>query len=241
MFITITKNFEHLGTAYEVGQLLDVENSVGADFIQHKVAEHTKFKSSAERLAAREAERARLNPVPPATVFWAVKKGRLTDRWAVIASCSRPNCSTFYYDDDPGKITEKQGVEEGFFGVKVTRKNGSIENQHFTHSCSGTAPEKVPANICAEYRRVKKSENIPTLGADEVHYYQNCQKSKGDGERVDLYAPQTINGVVVGPPILSEHPVHPKHNNYGHENFQPNPGDGQKADLAPLNPVFKKQ
>jgi hypothetical protein len=239
MFITITKNFEHLGTAYKVGQLLDVENSVGADFIQHKVAEHTKFKSSAERLAAREAERARLNPVPPATVVWAVKKGMLTERWAITASCSRPNCSAFYFDSDPGQITEQQGVDEGFFGQKVSRKNGSIENQNFIHSCSGTAPEKVPTNICDQYRKLFKQPAL--VGTDMVNYYANCQPSKGDGEPVDLYAPQTINGVVVGPPILNEHPVHPKHNNYGHENFQPTPGDGQPADLSKLSPVFKKQ
>jgi hypothetical protein len=72
-------------------------------------------------------------------------------------------------------------------------------------------------------------------------YYHKCAKSKGDGEPVDLYAPQKINGVVVGPPVLFDHPVNAKHNNYGHENFQPNPGDGQKADLSTLSPAFKRQ
>lgn len=222
MFITITKNFEHLGTTYQLGQLLDVENSVGADFIQHKCAEHAKFKSAAERLAAREAERARLNPVPPATVAWAVVNGTFTERYFISAKCSRPNCTLLHYDAPPSE---------------------TLEQIQFLHSCGGFAPEKIPAAICAQYRNLFKP-SVPgtdNVSLDLVHYYHNCQKSKGDGERVDLYAPQMINGVVVGPPILGSHPINTKHNNYGWENARPNPGDGQKADLSAASPVFAKK
>lgn len=218
MFITITKNFEHLGTAYKVGQLLDVENSVGADFIQHKVAEHTKFKSSAERLAAREAERTRLNPIPPATVTWACVKGMLSERYYIGAKCSRANCTALAYDAPP---------------------SAALEAITFLHSCGGFAPEKIPAAICDQYRKLFAP--LTEVGADVANYFHNCAKSKGDGERVDLYAPKKINGVVVGPPVLFDHPVNAKHNNYGWENARPNPGDGQKMDLTPSNPVFKKK
>jgi hypothetical protein len=198
-------------------------------------------RGSAEWLHDMKERSEALNPPAQSKVTWTVKKGMLTERWAVLASCSRPNCSAFYFDGDPGQIIEKKGIEEGFFGQKVSRTNGSIENQSFIHSCSGTAPEKIPASICAEYRSKKKSENIATLGADEAHFYKNCQPSKGDGERVDLYAPQTINGVVVGPPVLFDHPINSKHNNYGWENALPSRGDGQPADLSAVNPVFKKK
>jgi hypothetical protein len=70
------------------------------------------------------------------------------------------------------------------------------------------------------------------------HYAARPQKSLP----VDLHGPQkNEHGVIVGPPIIGGHPVNPKHNNYGRENFQPTPGDGQKADLSKLSPVFKKQ
>ncbi len=117
--------------------------------------------------------------------------------------------------------------------------SSSLESLTFCHSCGGTAPEKIPAAVAAQYRNLFK---LPAeVSLDLVNYYHNCQKSKGDGEPVDLYAPQTINGVVVGPPALSDHVVNPKYNNYGRENFQPTPGDGQKMDLTPSNPVFKKK
>jgi hypothetical protein len=221
------------------GTIEHLQPSIANTLIAAGLAELIPFKNYVERLQEEEAVRQSSLPQAAPTVKWVVKKGMLTERWAITASCSRPNCSAFYFDSDPGQITEKQGVEEGFFGQKVSRKNGSIENQHFIHSCSGTAPEKVPTNICDQYRKLFKQPAL--VGADEANFYKNCQPSKGDGERVDLYAPQTINGVVVGPPILSEHPVNPKHNNYGWENARPNPGDGQPADLSAVNPVFKKK
>jgi hypothetical protein len=217
MFITITKNFEHLGTAYKVGQLLDVENSVGADFIQHKVAEHTKFKSASERLAAREAERARLNPVPPATVVWAVVKGAVSERYHISAKCSRANCTSVLYDAPP---------------------SSSLEQLQFLHSCGGSAPENIPAAVAAQYRNLFTPATEMTADVAAYHYAARPQKSLP----VDLHGPQkNEHGVIVGPPIIGGHPVNPKHNNYGRENFQPTPGDGQKMDLTPINPVFKKK
>jgi hypothetical protein len=223
------------------GTIEHLQPSIANTLIAAGLAELIPFKNYVERLQEEEAVRQSSLPQAAPTVKWVVKKGMLTERWAITASCSRPNCSAFYFDGDPGKIIDKKGVEEGFFSIKSTRTNGSIENQSFIHSCSGTASEKIPASICAEYRAKKKSENITTVGADEAHFYKNCQPSKGDGERVDLYAPQTINGVVVGPPVLFDHPVNTKHNNYGWENARPSPGDGQPADLSAVNPVFKKK
>jgi len=136
----------------------------------------------AERIEQSRAAEPKLAPVK---VLWSVVKGAITDRWAIRAKCSRPNCSEFFFDGDPGKIIEQKG--SGDFGsLKFTRKNVSIENQCFIHSCSGTAPEKVPAGICAEYRAKKQTENGTVMGADEVNYYQNCQKSKGDGEKMSV-------------------------------------------------------
>ena len=98
----------------------------------------------------------------------------------------------------------------------------------FYHSCDGFAQENIPAAVAAQYRNLFKQP--AEVGADVANYFHNCVKSKGDGERVDLYAPQTINGVVVGSPVLFDHPVNSKFNNYGWENARPNPGDGQKMD-----------
>jgi hypothetical protein len=218
MEIIITKTFEDLGTTYQVDTRHHVATSVAERYIQHKVAERYKYKSVAERLSSEEAERARLNPVPPASVVWKVVKGAISERYHISAKCSRANCTSVIYDAPPSP---------------------SLEALTFCHSCGGSAPEKIPAAVAAQYRNLFK---VPAeCTADLADYYHKCAKSKGDGEPVDLYAPQKINGVVVGPPVLFDHPVNAKHNNYGHENFQPNPGDGQKADLAPSNPVFKKK
>jgi hypothetical protein len=136
----------------------------------------------AERIEQSRAAEPKLAPVK---VLWSVVKGAITDRWAIRAKCSRPNCSDFFFDGDPGKIAAQQSSEL-LNGLKVTHKHVTVENQQFIHSCSGTAPEKVPAGICAEYRAKKKAETSIGMGADEANYYQNCQKSKGDGEKMPI-------------------------------------------------------
>ena len=217
MEIIITKTFDDLGTTYQVGTRHHVATSVAERYIQHKVADRYKYKSVAERLSSEEAERARLNPVAPAAVTWAVKKGALRERYYISAKCSRANCTVLAYDAPPSTV---------------------LESLTFCHSCGGFAPEKIPAAICDQYRKLFTP--LAEVGADVANYYHNCAKSKGDGERVDLYAPQKINGVIVGPPVLFDHPVNAKFNNYGHENFQPNPGDGQPVDHSKLRIQFEQ-
>jgi len=218
MEIIITKTFDDLGTTYQVGTRHHVATSVAERYIQHKVADRYKYKSVAERLSSEEAERQRSLPQIPAAVQWAVKKGALRECYYISAKCSRANCTVLAYDAPP---------------------SASLESITFYHSCGGFAPEKIPAAICDQYRKLFAP--AAEVGADVANYFHNCAKSKGDGERVDLYAPKKINGVVVGPPVLFDHPVNAKHNNYGWENARPNPGDGQPADLSAVNPVFKKK
>jgi hypothetical protein len=85
MEIIITKTFDDLGTTYQVGTRHHVATSVAERYIQHKVAERYKYKSVAERLSSEEAERARLNPVAPAAVTWAVVKGAVSERYHISA------------------------------------------------------------------------------------------------------------------------------------------------------------
>ena len=218
MEIIVTKTFEDLGTTYEVGTRHHVATSVAERYIQHKVADRYKYKSVAERLSSEEAERQRSLPQIPVTVQWACVKGMLSERYYISAKCSRANCTALAYDAPP---------------------SAALEAITFLHSCGGYAPEQIPAAICDQYRKLFKPAAL--VGADLVNYYKNCQPSKGDGRPVDLYAPQTINGVVVGPPALSDHPVNPQHNNYGWENFRPNPGDGQPVDHSKLKLSSSKE
>jgi hypothetical protein len=217
MEIIITKTFDDLGTTYQVGTRHHVATSVAERYIQHKVAERYKYKSVAERLSSEEAERARLNPVPPAKVVWTVVKGAVSERYHISAKCSRANCTSVLYDAPP---------------------SSSLEQLQFLHSCGGSAPEHIPAAVAAQYRNLFTPATEMTADVAAYHYAARPQKSLP----VDLHGPQkNEHGVIVGPPIIGGHPVSPKHNNYGRENYQPTPGDGQKMDLTSSNPVFKKK
>lgn len=218
MYIHILKTFDDLGTSYQAGQKLHVPTSLGERYVFAGVAEQVKYKSYVDRLQAEEAERQRSLPQIPEAVQWACVKGAFSEHYHISAKCSRANCTSLAYDAPP---------------------SASLESITFYHSCGGFAPEKIPAAICNQYRKLFAP--VAEVGADVANYFHNCAKSKGDGERVDLYAPKKINGVVVGPPVLFDHPVNAKHNNYGWENARPNPGDGQPADLSAVNPVFKKK
>jgi len=194
----------------------DLKPEIAIPLIGGGFAEEIKYKNYIERLASL-SKMNQAAEIPP-TVQWAVVKGAISEQYHISAKCSRANCTALLYDAPP---------------------SSSLESLTFCHSCGGSAPEKIPAAVAAQYRNLFK---VPAeCTADLADYYHKCAKSKGDGEPVDLYAPQKINGVVVGPPVLFDHPVNAKHNNYGHENFQPNPGDGQKADLSTLSPAFKRQ
>jgi hypothetical protein len=166
-------------------------------------------------------------PLADAQVTWLVAKGALTERYGITARCSRANCSSFFFDGHP------DAWRDGHY---------LLEHLEFVHSCGGGAPVQVPESICKEYRRVKSTlENIPTVSADVANYHHLCHKSKGDGERVDVFSPRNEGGFML-PPIVGPRTgiADPKHNNYGSGNFQPSPGDGQKMDLSPLSPLFKK-
>jgi hypothetical protein len=175
-------------------------------------------RGSAEWLRDMKERSEALNPPVQPKVTWSVGKGDRNGRYFISAKCSNPQCSEFFYDGAPN----------------------SADKLTFVHSCSGTAPERIPVEVSDQYRKLFK---LPALGAelpaDEAafHYAARPQPSRP----VDLYAPQkNEQGDIVGPPILGGHPVDPKHSNYGIGNFQPSPGDGQKADLSKLSPVFKK-
>jgi hypothetical protein len=175
----------------------------------------------------KERSAAFAEPQPVAQVSWLVAKGALTERYGITARCSRANCSSFFFDGEPSAWRDGHYV---------------LEHLEFIHSCGGGPPVQVPASICKEYRRVKSTvENVSTVTADVVNYHRNCHKTPGDGERVDVFNPRNEGGFVL-PPIVGPRTgaADPRHNNYGSGNFQPSPGDGQKADLSALSPLFKK-
>jgi hypothetical protein len=176
----------------------------------------------------KERSAAFAEPQRAAQVSWLVAKGSLTERYAITARCSRANCSSFFFDGDPDTWRDGHYL---------------LEHLEFVHSCGGAAPVQVPASICKEYRGVKSTmENGGTISADVANYHRNCQKNKGDGERVDVFNARNEDGFVL-PPIVGPRTgaADPRHNNYGSGNLQPSPGDGQSADLSKLSPVFSKK
>jgi hypothetical protein len=199
------------------GTIEHLQPSIANTLIAAGLAELIPFKNYVERLQEEEAVRQSSLPQVTSNVTWAVVKGAFSERYHISAKCSRTNCTALAYDAPPSL---------------------ALESITFYHSCGGSAPEKIPAAVAAQYRNLFKPPAEVSL--DLVNYYHNCHKSKGDGERVDLYAPQKINGVVVGPPVLFDHPVNPAHNNYGWENARPNPGDGQPADHSKLKTQFEQ-
>src|SRR5580704_9175338 len=121
----------------------------------------------------KERTAAYAEPQPAAQVTWLVAKGALTERYGITARCSRANCSSFFFDGHP------DAWRDGHY---------LLEHLEFVHSCGAAAPVQVPESICKEYRRVKSTlENIPTVSADVANYHHLCHKSKGDGERVDVF------------------------------------------------------
>ena len=199
------------------GTIEHLQPSIANTLIAAGLAELIPYKNHIECLQEEEAARQSSLPQVTAKVTWAVVKGAFSERYHIGAKCSRTNCTALAYDAPP---------------------SSSLESLTFLHSCGGFAPEKIPAAVCDQYRKLFMP--LTDVGADCANYFRHCAKSKGDGERVDLYAPQKINGVVVGPPVLFDHPVNPAHNNYGWENARPNPGDGQPADHSKLKSQFEQ-
>ena len=112
-------------------------NLSGERYVFAGVAEQVKYKSYVDRLQAEEAEHARRNPIPPATVVWAVVKGMLSERYYISAKCSRANCTALAYDAPP---------------------SSSLEQLQFLHSCDGSAPADLPAAVAAQYRNLFSSQ-----------------------------------------------------------------------------------
>jgi hypothetical protein len=165
-------------------------------------------RGSAEWLRDMKERSAALNPQVQSTVTWSVGKGDRNGRYFISAKCSAPQCSGegFFFDGAPNAAD------------KLT----------FIHSCSGTAPEKVPAAVVEKYRKL---HFVPsTLGADEASYHFAARPQPS--QVVDL---SHLKGPLPG--IAAD----PRHDNYGISNYAPNPGDGKKMDLSAVNPVFQKK
>lgn len=170
------------------------------------------YASAQERLAA-------TMPKPSAaTVQWVVAQGAIRGAYYISAKCSQPNCSTFSFDGVPSGFVVRQGTTDWNVGVK---RNLALEDITFIHSCGCGQPEKVPAQIAAQYRQLWKSPT--SLSRDEASYFHDARPQKS--EPVD---PKTWQYPLTAP--LRE----------GNEsgslaNFLPNPGDGK-----PLDPAFHK-
>jgi hypothetical protein len=136
------------------------------------------YTSYRERLASEEASRqASLPAPPPVKVSWEVTCGILNRRWCISAKCSR-GCSLFY-DEHPSA--------------------GAIESLTFCHSCSGCAPEKIPAAVAAQYR--KQFAPPTTLGADEAAYHRGA--SGAGATKLD----RECNEYVQRPGFVSDQPA----------------------------------
>jgi hypothetical protein len=97
-----------------------------------------------ERLREEEAAKSAAAPTAPAVVSWAVTQGMTTGRYAIRAQCSvktvnldgksAPQCSTLYYEGTPT----------------------GVESLIFLHSCGCVHPEKVPAAIAEQYKKLQR-------------------------------------------------------------------------------------
>jgi hypothetical protein len=130
-------------------------------------------RGSAGWLAARNEQAAILNPPADANVKWTVSKGEINGRYFISGRCSSGNCTTFNFDSPPDSLT--------FPG---TRQHMELEHLEFHHSCGAFATEKVPAAICAQYRKLW--EPSKTLPKDVAIFHRACQPHPTDGKRVEL-------------------------------------------------------
>jgi hypothetical protein len=151
MHIQITKTFTDLGVTYTAGEKIHVATSVAERFFQGKVAERVKYKTTAEYLSVVEAERARLNPVLPAVVTWMVVKDVVKERWAIVAKCSRANCSRFSCFSGP--------------------PSAALESLTFLHTCGEVTSVPITPEVCAQYRKVFYPKFM--LSEDQARYLSN--------------------------------------------------------------------
>ena len=130
------------------GTIEHLQPSIANTLVAAGLAEIIPFKNYVERLQEEEAVRQSSLPQVTSNVTWAVGKGERNGRYFISAQCSNSQCgSAFFFDGAPA----------------------AADKLIFTHSCSGTAPEKVPASIAEKYRKL---HFVPaTLGADEASYH----------------------------------------------------------------------
>jgi hypothetical protein len=92
-------------------------------------------------------------PVAPAIVSWGVQTGQVTQRVAIVASCSRANCNRLRYD---GPANVAAGVKH-------------------IHSCGGGPPVPVPAEILTRYATAKKEEQ-PVIDRTEATMFRESTR-----------------------------------------------------------------
>lgn len=128
------------------GQIDHLQPHRAQALIDSGFAQAVPYKDFRERL--REEEAARQSALAPvyAEVKWAVAQGIISGKYYISGKCSAPNCTALNYDGAP------------------------TDNLTFTHSCGCACshPEKVPAAIVEQYRKLKKSQPVTQLGRDEA-------------------------------------------------------------------------
>jgi hypothetical protein len=194
---------------YHVGEKKHVRTSVGDNYVDRKEAVLVPFpeRGSADWLSARKNLSAILNPSAEATVQWSVAKGEINGRFYIAAKCSQPNCSSYTFDGSP---SASEGLE-------------------FLHSCGCVqVPEKVPAAIVAQYRKLWKP--LTQMGKDEANaaFLARPQKS----EPVDLTG-KMANGL----PLTGPRPGQPLVEGAEKSHlkmFLPNPNNGKHVDMKKI-------
>jgi len=177
-----------------------VENTIGKTLIALGEAEVVPYKDFRERL--RSENPTAFAPVAAATVQWVVAKSAISERFFISGKCSQQQCSTVAYDAPPSSV---------------------IDSITFIHSCGCGQPEKIPAAVAAQYRKLFKP--AATLSKDEAAYFNCARPDKTDGKHVDE---STYRYPIYGMPREGNEKE-------GLLNYAPNPGDGK-----PLDPQFYK-
>jgi hypothetical protein len=167
------------------GTIEHVKPQVAETLIAAGLAELIPYKNYVERLQEEEAVRQSSLPQVTAKVTWSVGKGDRNGRYFISASCSNPQCGSAHFFDGAPAAADK-----------LT----------FIHSCSGTAPEKVPAAVVEKYRKLHFTP--ATLGADEASYHFAARPQPS--QRVDLSHLKGPRDSVA---------ADPRHNNYGIGNY----------------------
>lgn len=171
----------------------DIDNIAARGVIASGLGEQLKYSGYQQRLQllsqVRTAQEA-------ARVTWTNTFSEISGRHSISAKCSRLNCSTLNYDGPA---------------------NASLEALAFHHSGGCGAPERIPAAVCAQYRKVKGSEPPKTnLSPSELAYAIAASpartKADFDAEEAVANAKARFEDVAARDP---------QQNGYGRENYRP--------------------